>query len=54
MSVRCFLTFFEETGDVSLAIQQHGPPSRALDAFEEMSLTQSLLNKPVRAETGSD
>jgi transposase len=37
-------SLFEETGDVSPAIQQHGPP-RALDAFEEMSLIQSL-NKP--------
>ena len=44
-SIRRFLTLFEETGDVSPAIQQYGPP-RALDAFEEMSLIQSLLNKP--------
>ena len=44
-SVRRYLTLFEETGDVSPAIQQHGPP-RTLDAFEEISLIQSLLNKP--------
>ena len=44
-SVRRFLALFEETGDVSPAIQQRGPP-RSLDAFEEMSLIQSLLNKP--------
>ena len=42
MSVRRFLTLFEETGDVSPAIQQHGPPR----AFEDMSLIQLLLNKP--------
>ena len=44
-SVRRFLALFEETGDVSPAIQQRGLP-RSLDAFEEMSLIQSLLNKP--------
>ena len=44
-SVRQYLTLFEETGDVSPAIYQHGP-SRALDSFEKMSLIQSLLNKP--------
>ena len=44
-SVRRYLTLFEETGDVSPAIQQHGP-GRILDAFEEMSLIQSLLSKP--------
>ena len=44
-SVRRYLTLFEETGDVPPAIYQHGP-SRALDSFKEMSLIQSLLNKP--------
>ena len=44
-SVRRYIALFDETGDVSPAIQQHGPP-RALDAFEEMSLIQSLLSKP--------
>ena len=44
-SVRRYPTLFEETGDVSPAIQQHGP-GRILDAFEEMSLIQSLVSRP--------
>ena len=44
-TVRRYLALFDETGDVSPVVQLHGP-TRAMDAFEEMSLIQSLLNKP--------
>ena len=44
-TVRRYLALFDETGNVSPVVQQHGP-TRAMDAFEEMSLIQSLLNKP--------
>ena len=44
-SIRRYIALFDETGDVSPASQRHGPPKR-LDAFEEMSHVQSLVNKP--------
>ena len=44
-SVRRFLDLFDSFGDVFPSMQQHGP-QRKLDAFEEMTLIQSLLNKP--------
>ncbi len=44
-SVRRYIALFDETGEVSPVSQQHGPP-RTLDALEEMTLVQSLLNKP--------
>jgi len=34
----------DATGDVSPLSSRHGPP-RILDAFEEMTLIQSILNK---------
>ena len=44
-SARRYVALFYETGEVSPVSQQHGPP-RTLDSFEEMTLIQSLLNKP--------
>ena len=37
-TVRRYLALFDETGDVSPVVELHGP-TRAMDAFEEMSFT---------------
>ena len=44
-SIRRYIAIFDATGDVSPLSSRHGPP-RILDAFEEMTLIQSILNKP--------
>ena len=44
-TVRRILKRYDESGTVDPTEQKHGP-ERKLDAFEEMTLVQSLMNKP--------
>ena len=43
-TVRRILKRYDESGTVDPTEQKHGP-ERKLDAFEEMTLVQSLMNK---------
>ena len=44
-TVQRVIQIFEDTGDVEPAKQRHGP-ERKLDAFEEMTLMQTLMENP--------
>ena len=44
-TVKRILTRYDENGTVDPTDQRHGP-ERTLDAFAEMSLVQSVMNKP--------
>ena len=44
-TVRCIIKLFKDTGDVEPTKQRHGP-ERRLDAFEEMTLIQYLMENP--------